>query len=113
MCDSFKDCVEKGLEVTKSLKTEPWRISELDRDPKILSALIAYHADVNPNGYIGGAQETSVRDALKGLLQSELNRRSGKSSLWLTFAGFAVSLAGFGIAAVQIWLAVLGPAVAS
>lgn len=112
MCVSFKERVEKGLEITKSLQKEPWLISELDRDPKILSALIAHHADVNPNGYIGGHQQSSVRDALKGLLQSELNRRSGKSSLWLTLAGFAVSLAGFGIAAVQIWLAVTGPSVA-
>ncbi|TVU88746.1 hypothetical protein [Vreelandella titanicae] len=109
---SFKERIEQNLAITSALKNEPWQIAELDLDPKILSALIAYHADVNPNGYIGGHQETSVRDALKCLLESELNKRSAKSSFWLTCAGFAVSLAGFGIAAVQIWLAVSGSGVA-
>lgn len=113
MCVSFKERIEKNLEITKSLKEKPWQLSELDRDPKVLSALIAHHADFITNGYTGGKQEASVREALKGLLQTELNRRSAKSSLWLTLAGFTVSLAGFGIAAVQIWVAVLGSAVAS
>ncbi|EJE4199237.1 hypothetical protein RUK17_001263 [Vibrio cholerae] len=105
MCEIFKERVERGIEITKSLKDKPWRISELEKDPQILSALIAYHADMNLNNYIGGHYESSVREALSCLLHSELNRRAGKSNLWLTVAGFAVSLAGFVIAAVQIWLA--------
>ena len=103
MESSFRQKIERSLKISLMLQAEPWRIEELDRDPEVLSAVIAHHADYNTNGMLGGRQPSSVREALRGVVDVELTRRSARAQLWLTCAGFSVSLAGFAIAAVQLW----------
>ena len=105
MESNFRQKVEKNLQISLMLQAEPWRLEELDRDPEVLSAVIAYHADYHPgSGMIGVLRQPScVREALRGVLDVELTRRSARAQMWLTWAGFSVSLAGFAITGVQLW----------
>ena len=100
----FKERVSRNLEISKRLQQEPWRAFELDRDPEVLSAVMAHHADFVGGGMIGGRQPSSTRQALRGLIDAELAKRAARSQFWLSCAGFAVSLAGFALAAVQLWV---------
>jgi len=42
---NFKERVSRNLEISKHLQQEPWKAFELDRDPEVLSAVMAHHAD--------------------------------------------------------------------
>ena len=102
----FKERVSRNLEISKCLQQEPWRAFELDRDPEVLSAVMAHHADlVLGRGTLGSLlQPSATRQALRGLIDAELAKRAARSQFWLSCAGFAVSLAGFALAAVQLWV---------
>lgn len=102
----FKGRVLRNLEISERLQQEPWKALELDRDPEILSAVMAYHADyLFGSGTIGNVRQPSAtRQALRGLIDAELAKRAARSQFWLSCAGFAVSLAGFALAAVQLWV---------
>ncbi len=100
----FKERVSRNLEISKCLQEEPWKAFELDRYPDVLSAVMAHHADYIGGGMIGGRQPSATRQALRGLIDAELAKRAARSQCWLSCAGFAVSLAGFALAAVQLWV---------
>lgn len=101
----FKERISRNLEISKRLQEEPWKAFELDRDPYVLSAVMAHHADFLGGGMIGGRQPSATRQALRGLIDAELTKRAAQSQFWLSCAGSAVSLAGFALAAVQLWAA--------
>jgi hypothetical protein len=98
---TFRERVERNLEISNRLQKEPWLIEELDCDPDILSAVIAHHADFIEGRIIGGRQPSATREALRGLLDAELTKRSTRAQKVLAWAGFLVSFAGFALAGVQ------------
>lgn len=102
----FKERVSRNLEISKRLQEEPWKAFELDRDPDVLSAVMAHHTDyISGGGMVGLVRQPSAtRQALRGLIDAELAKRAARSQFWLSCAGFAVSLAGFTLAAVQLWV---------
>ncbi len=102
MTKSFEDRVKNSLDISNKLQAEPWLAENLDDDPKVLAAVMAKHADYNTNGMIGGFQPSSVRETLRGLIDARLSERAERAQTNLSRAGFAVSLAGFVLAGVQL-----------
>lgn len=104
---AFRDRVEKNLSIAKRLQQEPWLIDELDRDPGILAALIAYFADYNAERIVGGIQPGSTRQAIQSLVDFENTRRSSWSMGCVSWAGVLVGIAGFALAAIEFWSATI------
>lgn len=109
---NFQEQVARNLEISKYRNACENSRGELLNwiVNQMYSAVMAHHADYIGGSLMGGHQPSSIRQALRGLLDAELARRSGRSQAWLTWAGFAISAAGFALAAVQLWITICGEA---
>ena len=102
MTSSFEDRVKNSLEISNMLRAQPWLAENLDDDPKVLAAVMAKHADYSGH-MIGGVQPSSIRDTLRALIDARLSERAERAQSRLSRAGFAISLAGFVLAGVQLF----------
>lgn len=103
---AFQDRVRENLEIAKTLQKHPWRLEELDRDPEVISALIAAFPDYIGGGTIGGIQPSATRESLRGLLDSEFAKSSTNNSIRIFRGTCLLSVTAIVVAVLQLIVAI-------